>query len=109
MATPKVHVKTGDTVVVIAGKDAGKKGKVIKVIPSKQRVVVEGINIVKRHTKPNQKQAQGGIMEIPAPIHASNVMPFCSKCNQGVRVGHTFLENGDKVRSCKKCGEILDK
>lgn len=109
MAAPKVHVKTGDQVVVIAGKDAGKQGKIVKVIPSKQRVVVEGINIVKRHTKPNQNQQQGGIMEMPAPIHASNVMPFCSKCNQGVRVGHKVLDNGTKVKYCKKCGEILDK
>ena len=109
MTTPKVHVKTGDKVMVIAGKDAGKSGKVIKVIPSKQRVVVEGVNIVKRHTKPNQKQTQGGIMEVPAPIHSSNVMPICGKCDKPVRVGHKFLEGGKKARYCKKCGEILDK
>lgn len=109
MATPKVHVRKGDTVMVIAGKDAGKKGKIIKVIPSKQRVVVEGVNIVKRHTKPNQKQTQGGIMEIPAPMHSSNVLLMCGKCNRPVRAGHKLLENGNKVRYCKKCEEILDK
>lgn len=109
MTTPKVHVKKGDKVMVIAGKDAGKQGKIVKVIPSKQRVVVEGVNIVKRHTKPNQKQAQGGIMEIPAPLHSSNVMPMCGKCNRPVRVGHKILDSGNKVRYCKICGEFLDK
>jgi len=108
MTTPKVHVKKGDTVMVIAGKDAGKKGKIIRVFPSKQRVVVEGINIVKRHTKPDQQRNQGGIMEMPAPLHSSNVMPMCGSCNAPVRVGHKILDNGAKARVCKKCGEILD-
>jgi large subunit ribosomal protein L24 len=106
---PKVHVKKGDTVLVITGKDAGKKGKVLTVIPSKQKVIVEGVNIVKRHTKPTQKMPQGGIIEKEAPVSSSNVMLFCNKCNSPTRVARMFLENGKKVRYCKKCGEVLDK
>lgn len=105
----KVHVKKGDTVLVITGKDAGKKGKVLTVIPKKQRVVVEGVNIVKRHTKPSQKMPQGGIIEKEAPIASSNVMLYCNKCNNPTRIAHKFLDNGKKVRYCKKCGEVLDK
>ncbi|MBM7853837.1 large subunit ribosomal protein L24 [Desulfohalotomaculum tongense] len=103
---PKVHVRKGDTVVVITGKDAGKKGKVLEVHPKTSRVVVEGVNIVKRHTRPNPKMPQGGIVEKPAPIHSSNVMPFCSKCNKPVRVSKK-IENGKKERVCKVCGEVL--
>ena len=106
---PKVHVKKGDTVLVITGKDAGKKGKVLTVIPSKQKVIVEGVNIVKRHPKPTQKMPQGGIIEKEAPVSSSNVMLFCNKCNSPTRVARMFLENGKKVRYCKKCGEVLDK
>jgi large subunit ribosomal protein L24 len=106
---PKIHVKKGDTVVVIAGKDAGKKGKVLRVIPTKGRVIVEGVNVVKRHTKPSQKMPQGGIREQEAAIHSSNVMMFCGKCNRPVRIGRKFLEDGSKVRTCKLCGEVMDK
>ncbi|MCL6638767.1 MAG: 50S ribosomal protein L24 [Firmicutes bacterium] len=107
MARNKVHVRKGDTVLVIAGKSIGKKGKVIEVLPEKSRVVVEGVNIIKRHTKPTQKLPQGGIMEREAPIHSSNVMLYCNKCNRPTRIGKKFLENGDKIRICKKCGEAL--
>ncbi|MDN5293879.1 MAG: large subunit ribosomal protein [Eubacteriales bacterium] len=109
MTRPKVHVKKGDLVQVITGKYAGKRGKVLRVIPSESRVVVEGVNIVKRHTKPNPKLPQGGIIEKEAPIHSSNVMIVCSKCNNPTRIGKKFLENGEKVRVCKKCGQVLDK
>lgn len=105
----KVHVKKGDTVLVITGKDAGKKGKVLTVFPEKQRVIVEGVNVVKRHTKPNKKMPQGGIVEKEAPIASSNVMLYCTKCNKPTRVGHKFLDDGKKVRVCKKCGEVIDK
>lgn len=108
MATPKVHVKKGDNVVVVAGKDAGKKGKVLQVIPKDQRVVVEGINIVKRHAKATQQMPQGGIVEKEAPIASSNVMAYCGKCRQATRVGKKVLDDGTKVRVCKKCGEDLD-
>lgn len=102
----KMNVKKGDEVIVIAGKDKGKTGKVVQVIPSQDKVVVEGVAIVKRHTKPTQKMPQGGIIEKEAAIHVSNVMPFCSTCKKGVRVAHT-IENGTKARVCRKCGKAL--
>lgn len=102
----KIHVKKGDLVMVITGKDAGKKGKVLEVLPKKGRVVVEKVNIVKRHTKPSQSMPQGGIVEKEAPIASSNVMLFCSECNSVTRVSAKFTETG-KVRVCKKCGVNL--
>ena len=104
----KVHVKKGDTVLVITGKDAGKKGKVLGVFPKEQRVIVEKVNIVKRHSRPTRSLPQGGIIEKEAPIHSSNVMIFCGKCNNPTRVGKRILTDGSKVRICKKCGEVLD-
>ncbi|MFZ5590518.1 MAG: 50S ribosomal protein L24 [Bacillota bacterium] len=104
---PKVHVRKGDTVLVITGKYAGKKGKVLEVQPDKSRVVVEGVNIIKRHTRPNPKLMQGGILEREAPIHSSNVMLVCTKCDKPTRIAKKFLEDGKKVRVCKKCGEVL--
>jgi large subunit ribosomal protein L24 len=102
----KVHVKTGDTVLVIAGKDAGKKGKVLAVIPDKHRVVVEKVNIVKKHQKPTKDLPQGGIMDKEAPIHSSNVMLFCTECNSVTRKSVKMTADG-KVRVCKKCGHNL--
>ena len=102
----KMNVKKGDEVIVIAGKDKGKTGKVIHVIPSQDKVVVEGVAIVKRHTKPTQKMPQGGIIEKEAAIHVSNVMPYYRKNKKGVRVAHT-IENGKKIRVCRKCGKAL--
>lgn len=104
-----VHVRSGDQVLVIAGKDKGKKGKVLKVIPEKSRVVVEGVNIAKRHRRPTGKVMQGGIQEEPAPIHASNVMLVCRNCGEPARTGHRFLEDGSKVRVCRGCGEVVDR
>ncbi|MCD5405296.1 MAG: 50S ribosomal protein L24 [Desulfotomaculum sp.] len=103
----KMHVRKGDIVVVITGKDAGKKGKILEAQPKKNRVVVEGVNIVKRHMKPTRAVPQGGIIEKPAPIHVSNVMLFCSKCNRPVRVGKKILPDGKKERVCKKCGAVI--
>lgn len=105
----KFKVKKGDTVVVITGKDTGKKGKITQAIPKKGKVFVEGVNIVKRHTKGTQKMPQGGIVEQEAAIDVSNVMYFCNKCNAGVRVGKKEKENGQRIRVCKKCGVELDK
>lgn len=102
----KMNVKKGDEVIVIAGKDKGKTGKVVHVIPSQEKVVVEGVAVVKRHTKPTQKMPQGGIVEKEAAIHVSNVMPYCSTCKKGVRVART-IENGKKIRVCRKCGKAL--
>lgn len=103
---PKVHVRKGDTVLVTTGKDKGKKGKVISVDPEKGRVIIEGVNIAKRHSKPTQKMPRGGITEKPAPIHSSNVIIFCTKCNSATRISKKFLDNGGKVRVCKECGEV---
>lgn len=102
-----MHVKKGDTVVVIAGKDKGKKGKVLQVLPKKNKVIVEGVNMVIKHQKPNPQLQQGGRIEQEAAIHASNVMLWDKKANQGVRVGYK-LENGKKVRVSKKTGEVID-
>lgn len=109
MAKMKVHVKKGDSVQVIAGKDAGKKGKVLNVDPQKGRVIVEGINIVKRHMRPTRVNPQGGITEIEAPLDSSNVMIFCEKCKEPVRINKMFLADGKKVRICNQCGEQFDK
>lgn len=102
----KIHVRKGDLVMVITGKDAGKKGKVLEVLPKKGRVVVDKVNIVKRHTKPSQANPQGGIIEKEAAIHSSNVMLFCPECNSVTRVNVKITEAG-KVRVCKKCGVNL--
>ena len=101
----KLHVKAGDTVQVITGKDAGKKGKVLSVIPDKGRVIVEGVNIAKRHTKPSQSNPQGGVIEKEAPLASSNVMMYCSKCKEPVRLNKKVLSDGKKVRICNQCGE----
>ncbi|HQA49508.1 MAG TPA: 50S ribosomal protein L24 [Syntrophomonadaceae bacterium] len=103
-----MQIKKGDMVLVTTGKDSGKKGKVLKVLPGTNRVVVEGVNRVKKHTRPNRALPQGGIQRIEAPLHASNVMVVCGKCNKPTRVGHKFLSNQEKVRICKHCGEVLD-
>ncbi len=108
MTMPKIHVKKGDTVLVITGKSAGKKGKVLEVLPKHGRVVVEGVSVVKRHTKPSQKLPQGGIIEKEAPIASSNVLLWCNKCNNAVRTGNKIQDNDKKVRVCKKCGEVVD-
>lgn len=103
----KVHIRKNDMVVVITGKDKGKIGKVLKVFPRRGRAIVEGINIVKKHMKPTP-YSSGGIVEKPASIHISNLMIYCAKCKRGVKVGRKFLEDGTKVRFCKKCGEIIE-
>ena len=105
----KVHVNKVDIVVVISGKDDGKKGKVIEVIKDKNRVVVEGVNITKKHTKPTQQLPQGGIIAKESPIASSNVLVFCNKCDRPVRTGRTQLEDGKRVRVCRNCGEMIDK
>ncbi len=109
MTQKKLHVKKGDTVIITAGKDKGKKGKVLSASPKEDRVVVEGVNMVKRHTKPTQKVMQGGIIEKASPVHCSNVMLVCSRCGKPSRTGMKVLENGQIVRMCKKCGEVIDK
>jgi len=102
-----MHVKKGDTVVVIAGKDKGKKGKVLQAFPTKDRVIVEGVNMVTKHQKPSQKVQQGGIVHQEAPVHVSNVMLFDAKAKGGTRVKHE-IQNGKKVRVSVKTGELFN-
>ena len=108
MQKEKSHLKKDDKVKVISGKDRGKIGKVLKVNRKKGRVLVENINIVKRHTRPSAKARQGGIVESEAPIAFSNVMLMCSKCMTPMRVKMQILEDGRKKRACSKCNEIID-
>lgn len=106
-----MRVKTGlkkeDKVKVIAGKDKGKIGKILKVDRKENRVFVENINKVKRHVKPNMQNRQGGIIEKEASIHSSNVMLLCSQCMKPTRISHKILEDGKKVRVCSKCSEVI--
>ena len=103
----KKHVKKGDTVAVITGKDKTKTGKVMKLVPKKDGVVVEGLNMVKRHMKARANQP-GGIVEKEAPIHISNVLLYCQACSKGVRTKVKVLEDNKKIRVCVKCGESFD-
>lgn len=103
----KLHVKKDDTVFVITGKDKGKKGRVIAAYPRENRVLVEGVNMVKKHAKPTQQNPQGGILNQEAPIHVSNVMLIDPKSGKPTRVGYKVLENGTKVRVAKKSGEVI--
>lgn len=106
MQAMKSHVNKGDTVMIIAGKEKSKTGKVMQILPKKNGVIVEGLNLVKRHLKAKGNES-GGIKEKEAAIHISNVMPYCSKCAKPVRTSKKFLENGEKQRVCVKCGNSL--
>jgi len=97
-------------VLVIAGKDRGKRGRVLKIFPEKNRLIVEGVNLIKRHTRPNPgKNIQGGIVEREASLHASNVQLVCPECGQQTRIGRRVLGDGRKVRVCRKCNGVVDK
>jgi len=109
MEKMKLHVKRGDTVVVISGKDKGKKSKVLVAMPKDGKVIVEGVNMSTKHKKPSKTVQQGGIIHQESPIFASKVMLWCDKCKKGVRIGKRILQDGTKVRYCKSCGDILDK
>jgi large subunit ribosomal protein L24 len=102
-----MHIVKNDTVKILTGKYSGKIGKVLKVFPDQKRLIVEGVNIIKKHTKPSQKNPQGGIVEKESSIHVSNVMVIDPKTNEPTRVGFKFLEDGSKVRISKKSGEML--
>jgi large subunit ribosomal protein L24 len=108
MLNDKIKIKKGDTVMVITGKDSKKTGKILRIFTKKDRVVVEGLNIIKKHTRARGNQP-GGIEEKESPLHISNVMLYCSKCTKPVKIKKVFLENGEKVRVCSKCGEAFDK
>ena len=108
MQATKSHVSKGETVMVIAGKEKNKTGKILKLVPKKNGVIIEGLNMVKRHLKARGNEP-GGIKEKEAIIHISNVMPFCVKCAKPVRFRRLTLENGEKQRACVKCGNTLEK
>jgi large subunit ribosomal protein L24 len=103
-----LNIRKNDNVMVIAGKDRGKTGRIIKVLPREHRVVVERINLVKRHLRPRSAQQPGGIVEKEAPIDLSNIMVMCDPCNAPVRLGTKRLGDGEKVRVCRRCGENLE-
>jgi large subunit ribosomal protein L24 len=109
MITPKFHVKKNDLVMVMTGKEKGKSGRILRVLPEKGKVLIEKINFIKRHSRPRGQQKRGGIIEKEAPLHVSNVMLLCEKCNKPVRIGHRLIEGNKKVRFCLKCSEIFDK
>src|SRR5437867_819844 len=103
-------VKRNDTVLVLAGKSKGRTGRVLRVFPSEGRAIVEGVNFVRKHTRANpQKNIKGGVLERESPIDASNLMVVCGECGKATRVGHRALDDGKKVRTCRRCDGILDK
>lgn len=102
-------IKKNDKVIVLAGKEVGKIGTVLKVDSEKERVIVEKVNMIKRHSKPSAKTGQGGIVEKEGPLNISNVMIVCDKCTEPTRIGKRVLEDGSRVRICRKCGEPMDK
>ncbi len=103
-----MKIKKNDTILVIAGKDKGKKGKVRFAYPRENRVLVEGVNMIKKHAKAKGQARQAGIIELEAPVNVSNVMLFCEKCNHPSRVGYRKLEDGRRVRICRACHEVID-
>ena len=110
MSRLQTPIRKNDDVIVTTGRDAGKRGRVLKVLPAKNRLVVEGVNIVKRHTRPNpQRNVKGGIVEREASLHASNVQLVCPECGERTRIGRQVLADGRKVRVCRKCEGVVDK
>ena len=110
MARLQTPIRRNDTVIVVTGRDRGKRGRVLKVLPIKNRLVVEGVNMIKRHTRPNpQRNIKGGIVEREAALHASNVQLVCPECGKLTRVGRKLLGDGRKVRICRKCEGVVDK
>jgi large subunit ribosomal protein L24 len=103
-----MKIRKNDTVIIVAGKDRGKKGKVRRALPDEGRVIVEGLNMIKRHSRAGRAARQAGIIELEAPIHVSNVMLVCEKCGKPTRVSFRFLADGKKVRICNSCQEVID-
>lgn len=109
MARSGPTIRKNDTVLVIAGREKGKRGKVLFVLPARERVIIERVNMIKRHQRPTQKLRQGGIIEREAPMHVSNVMLVCSKCDKATRVGMRVLADDRRARVCRRCGDIVDR
>ena len=110
MSRLQTPVRKNDNVVVVAGKDRGKRGRVLRVLPARNRLVIEGVNLVIRHTRPNpQQNIKGGIVEREGSLHASNVQIVCPECGAATRIGHQLLGDGRKVRICRKCDGAVDK
>jgi large subunit ribosomal protein L24 len=103
-----MRIRKDDTVVIITGKDRGKRGKVRRAFPNEDRVVVEGLNMIKRHSRARRATRQAGIIELEAPIHVSDVMLICNKCGNPARVNFRLLDDGKKVRVCNSCREVID-
>jgi len=101
-------IKKQDTVLITSGKEKGKKGRVISVLPDKDRIIVEKVNMIKKHMKPNKQYTQGGIIEREGAVHVSSAMLVCPRCNKPTRIANILLEGKKKVRSCKKCKEVID-
>jgi large subunit ribosomal protein L24 len=110
MSRLQTPIRKNDSVVVTTGKDAGKRGRVLRVLPDKNRLLVEGVNLIKRHTKPNPgKNIKGGVVQREASLHASNVQLVCPECGEKTRIGHKVLADGRKVRVCRRCEGVVDK
>ena len=110
MSSIQTPIRKNDNVVVVTGKDCGKRGRVLRLVPSKNRLIVEGVNFMKRHTKPNPGQnVKGGVVESEAPLHASNVQIVCPECSAPTRIGRRLLGDGRKVRICRKCDGVVDR
>jgi len=103
-----MKIRKNDTVIIITGKDRGKKGKVRRALPREDRVIVEGLNMIKRHSRARRAARQAGIIELEAPLHISNVMLLCDKCGKPTRVSFRFLADGKRVRICNSCREVID-
>jgi large subunit ribosomal protein L24 len=110
MSRLQTPIRKNDTVLVTTGKDRGKKGRVIRIVAEKNRLIVEGVNLIKRHTRPNPaKNIKGGVVQREAALHASNVQLVCPECGAQTRIGHKVLDDGRKVRICRKCEGVVDK
>ena len=103
-----MQIRKNDSVMIIAGRERGKTGKVLRVIPEQDAAIIERVNLIKRHTRPKGPQQPGGIVEKEASLHISNLMIMCDKCNAPVRIGQKILADGNKIRICRRCGEALD-
>lgn len=103
----KLHIKKGDTVVVLSGKDKGKKGKVLSVFPKKGTAIVEGVAVATKHTKPRKQGEEGGILHQEIPVNVAKLMHVCTKCGEATRIGRKVMDDGNIVRYCKKCNELF--